>query len=101
MPDDTASMLQPLRRQVTASPGEFRRGLHLAFPGRVTEQVEVFRIDGDAAVMEISFKVGPPRIIALLNLPTLDVSIRFISGSPEAQQALLAHMDRAMHRGGG
>lgn len=99
MPDNAGS--PPLQRQVTASPGEFRRGVHLAFPGRITEEDGIFRIQGDHAVMEISFKVGPPRIIALFNLPTLEVSIRFTSGSPEAQQNLLAQMDRAMHRGGG
>lgn len=90
-----------LEREVSASPEEFLRGLRAAFPGRVTEAPGRVRVDGDGAVMEIVLVPGPPRAIALLRLPTLRVTIRFSAGTPAQRAELLAHMDRAMHRGGG
>lgn len=86
---------------MSASPAEFRHGLDLAFADRVTGGPEHFAIAADGAAMEIEVEVGPPRIIALLRLPTLRVRIRFTAGTPAQQAALLAHMDRAMQRGGG
>jgi hypothetical protein len=51
--------------------------------------------------MEIAIAPLPPRVIALLRLPRLEVRIRFTAGTTEQQQAMLARMDRAMQRGGG
>lgn len=51
--------------------------------------------------MEITISVLPPRNIAALRLPRLQVTIRFTQGTANAQAALLARMDRAMQRGGG
>lgn len=99
MPDKPPT--STLQREVSASPEEFRRGLLLAFPGNVMGQGKTLSIANGHAAMEISLVTGPPRTIANLRLPTLFVSIRFTAGSAEAQQNILAHMDRAMHRGGG
>jgi hypothetical protein len=44
---------------------------------------------------------GPERRIAAIRLPTLRVADRFIGGSDADRHALLARLDRAMHRGGG
>ena len=90
-----------LEREVSASPEEFLRGLRATFPGRVTEASGGISVDGDGAVMKIALVPGAPRAIALLRLPTLRVSIRFAAGTPAQQADMLAHMDRAMHRGGG
>ena len=99
MPDKPPT--STLQREVSAAPDEFRRGLLLAFPGNVTGQGNILNIASGNAAMEISFVTGPPRSIANLRLPTLFVSIRFTTGSEDEQKALLAQMDRAMHRGGG
>ncbi len=99
MPDKPPT--STLQREVSAAPEEFRRGLRLAFPGRVTEKGNIFNVDSGSAAMEVSLVEGPSRTIAKLRLPTLLVSIRFTAGSTAAQQEMLARMDRAMHRGGG
>jgi hypothetical protein len=99
MPDKPPT--SALQREISANPDEFRRGLLLAFPGKVTGQGNTLNIAASKAAMEISLTVGPTRTIANLRLPTLFVSIRFTAGSAEAQQSMLAQMDRAMHRGGG
>jgi hypothetical protein len=90
-----------LEREVTATHGEFLRGLRLAFPGRVEEIDGRLCIDDGQAAMAIALTVLPERRIALLRLPNLAVHIQFTRGSRAAQEAMLAHMDRAMHRGGG
>lgn len=99
MPDKPPT--SALQREVSATPEEFRRGLLLAFPGKVTGQGNIFNIDSGSAAMEITVSLGSPRAIANLRLPTLHVTLRFTAGSTAAQQEMLARMDRAMHRGGG
>lgn len=96
MPD-----IQSLQREVSTEPGEFIRILRMAFPGRVEQAGDFFRIDNGSTTMEISLAVGQVRRIANLCLPTLHVGIRFTAGTADEQQKMLAHMDRAMHRGGG
>jgi hypothetical protein len=88
-------------REVSAHPQEFKRGLALAFPGRVDDQGHVLRADDGTAALEIQLTVGTPRAIANIRLPTLYVNILGTAGTPEQQQNMLKHMDRAMHRGGG
>lgn len=95
---DTAARLE---REVSAQPREFRHGLLLAFPGGVTEVDGILRVTAGPAAMDICLTPLAPRVIAALRLPNLRVSIRFTVGTPPEQQALLARMDRAMHRGGG
>ncbi len=95
---DTAACLE---REVSAHPGEFRHGLLLAFPGCVTEVGGMLRVAAGPAAMEIFLTPLAPRVIAALRLPSLQVIIRFTAGTPAEQQAMLARMDRAMHRGGG
>lgn len=95
---DTAARLE---REVSAQPREFRHGLLLAFPGGVTEVDGILRVTAGPAAMEICLTPLAPRVIAALRLPNLRVSIRFTAGTPAEQQAMLARMDRAMHRGGG
>jgi hypothetical protein len=99
MPDKPPT--SAIQREISATADEFRRGLLLAFPGNVTGQGNSLSIAASNAVMEISLTVGPARTIANLRLPTLFASIRFTAGNAEAQQNMLAQMDRAMHRGGG
>lgn len=88
-------------REVWATPAEFRRGLMLAFPGRVVERDGLLCADHGAAAMEIALEVLPPQTIALLELPRMKVGIRGTAGTPEQFRAMIAHMDLAMQRGGG
>jgi hypothetical protein len=97
MPDP----LETIEREVWTTPEEFRHGLGLAFPGRVTERDGILCVDDGQATMEIALEIMTPRVIALLNLPRMKVSLRMTAGSPEQRTAMLARMDLAMHRGGG
>lgn len=90
-----------LEREISASAGEFERGLELAFPGRVERLGSGYRISALGASMEIAVTPGPERVIALLRLPTIRVCIRFTDGDAETRGRLLAHLDLATHRGGG
>ncbi|MDP3033434.1 MAG: hypothetical protein Q8N33_15285 [Rhodocyclaceae bacterium] len=90
-----------LEREVSAHPGEFLHGLQLAFPDCVIEDDGILRVNPGPAAMEIILTPLAPRVIAALRLPKLQVNIRFTAGTAAEQQAMLARMDRAMHRGGG
>jgi hypothetical protein len=90
-----------IEREMSATVAEFVRGLEAAFGNRVEGGPDFFRIVDNGAAMEIDLQIGPPRVIALLRLPTLRVRIRFTAGQPDQHRALLARMDRAMQRGGG
>jgi hypothetical protein len=91
----------PLERDVSASVGEFVHGLKNAFPGALTGGPLLFHASRNGAAMEIELTPRADRVIGGLALPSLTVCIRFIDGNTQAQAALLAHMDRAMQRGGG
>lgn len=90
-----------VEREVSASTGEFERGLDLAFPGRVERIGSGYRVAACDATMEIGVTPGPERVIALLRLPTIRVLIRFTGGDATSRARLLAHLDLATHRGGG
>lgn len=90
-----------LEREVSASPEEFARGLHNAFPNRVEGGPLRFRVERDGVRLEIDLTPGPDRVIALLRLPTVRVSIRCLGADAAARARLLVYLDLATHRGGG
>ena len=90
-----------LVRDMATTEPEFRNGLAFAFPQGVTERDGAFHVAYAGAAMEIAIAPLPPRVIALLRLPRLEVRIRFIAGTAEQQARMLVWMDRAMQRGGG
>lgn len=90
-----------LRRDITSTVEEFVRGLRAAFPDVHEEHGTLFRASDGQVTMEIEFSVGPIRRIALLALPTLSVILRFAGGDDAARSAMLGHLDRYLHRGGG
>lgn len=90
-----------LVRDMATTEREFRSGLAFAFPQGVTERDGAFHVAHAGAAMEIRTAPLPPRVIALLCLPRIEVRIRFTAGTPEQRDAMLARMDRAMQRGGG
>jgi hypothetical protein len=90
-----------LVRDMAITAAELRRSLHSAFPGNVSEQEGRYRIVFAGATLGIDAKPLPPRIIALLELPRLEVRLRFTAGTPGQRGLLLERMDRALQRGGG
>ncbi|MBL8450581.1 MAG: hypothetical protein JNM32_11780 [Dechloromonas sp.] len=90
-----------LHRDVTATLTEFVRALAAAFPGALEQEGNRYRVHDATAAMELQISPGPNRNIASLSLPTLAVIIRFTAGEAPACAALLAHLDRYLHRGGG
>lgn len=93
--------LRVIHRDVTATLDDFQRALRAAFPGSLEEHGNRFVARGAVAAIEVEFSPGPDRVIASLRLSTLVVVIRFIAGETDACAALLAHLDRYLHRGGG
>lgn len=60
------------------------------------------RIDiGPDGSLELCWQVLPPRAIALMRMPRLQVSYRFSGLSAQAQNAFLRQFDLFMQRGGG
>jgi hypothetical protein len=92
---------ETLVRDMATTEHEFRQGLLFAFPGGVSEAAGLFHIEYAGAAMEIRTAPLPPRTIALLKLPRIEVRIRYVAGTPEQWQTMLARMDRALQRGGG
>ena len=90
-----------LHREMSARPDEFLRELGLAFPDGLYVDGDTARATVGEVTLHATWRVGAPRVIANLHLPTLHVTLRFSGASCAEQQALLAQMDRAMHRGGG
>ena len=51
--------------------------------------------------LRLTWKQGPPRRIALLEIPSLQVAFVFEGMPPHERRAVLRHFDLATHRGGG
>lgn len=90
-----------IERDVTATRSEYLHGLRQAFPSGLTDEGKVLRVDAGTVALDIMLVEQAPRVIALLRLPRLHVTLRFMRGTPDQQAATLAHMDRTMQRGGG
>jgi hypothetical protein len=90
-----------LVRDVTSTREEFDASLRQAAAGCVQGRSPNYFIEDGDVRLQIEVEPGPERRIALVRLPTLIVTYRFTAGSRAAQDALLARLDRAMHRGGG
>lgn len=101
MPEPPPAAAPCLERIVSATLGEFVRGLDTAFPGAVNGEGERFRAQWNGATMDIELRPLPPYVVGRLSLPSLAVRIRFDGGAPEANAAMLRRLDLATHRGGG
>ena len=89
-----------LVRDVTSTLKEFDASLRLA-ADCVEGRAPTYLIRDGEVRLQIDVVPGAERRIALVRLPTLIVTYRFTAGSRSAREALLARLDRAMHRGGG
>lgn len=89
-------------REVGATPAEFERGLRLAVPGGVCRPWPgVLRAERAGVALEIALTALPERRLGMFRLPVLSARFRFLAGNAAARAAFLAHIDRAMQRGGG
>jgi len=91
-----------LRREMGCTREEFIRWL----PGAT--RYAPMRLNGDKAVVqageatvEISFTQAPPRKIALISMPVLEVSFRFSGARADAYREFMAYFDLYTSRGGG
>lgn len=90
-----------LIRDVSSTLAEFDASLRNAAAGRIEGAAPAYRIADGEVRLDVDVEPGPERRIALIRLPTLRVTFRFDGGTRAAQEALLARLDRSMHRGGG
>lgn len=90
-----------LVRDVTSTLQEFDASLRQAAPGAVHGESPTYLVSDGEVRLRIEIVPGAERRIGPVRLPTLIVTYRFMQGTASSQQALLARLDRAMHRGGG
>lgn len=91
-----------LEREMGCTREEFMRWLPGATrqaPLRMSAEKAVLSV-GNATV-EIAFTQAPPRRIALLSMPVLNVSIRFSGAEAGAYREFIDYFDLYMKRGGG
>jgi hypothetical protein len=91
----------PLVRDVTSTPAEFDASLRLAGAERLDGALPRYTVTEGDVRLEVEVVAGPERRLGRIRLATLIVTYRFTAGRPAARRALLARLDRAMHRGGG
>ena len=96
----------PLVREMGCTMTEFARWL----PGATRSAPLSSTVDGDGlrhrlqvdgGMVEIDLQPQPPRRIALLTLPVLRVTFRFIDLDDARRVAFLTHFDHYTRRGGG
>ena len=63
---------------------------------------QALRVDlGPGQQLQLTWRVLPPRVIALMRLPRLAVSFSFEGTALDARRAFLRHFDLCLQRGGG
>ena len=76
-------------------------------PGAVRDRALALPAPGEAVVtigpgsLRLSWTVLPPRRMALIQLPRMNIRYRFDGVDPEARQAFMRYFDLYTHRGGG
>lgn len=91
--------MTPLRREISATPEEFARGVQAGFPDAVATP-QGWSIHWRAASASIELSPLPPLVIASIRLPRLRCVIA-LHGDEADRAALLERLDRYQHRGGG
>ena len=93
-----------IARDVTSTVAEFDASLRTAVRAagaQLSGAMPRYRVHAGDVQLDVAIEPGPERRIALVRLPTLLATYSFTGGTAAAQRALLASLDRAMHRGGG
>lgn len=81
---------------------EFQRWLPGATRNAPIESaVSSYRVTVDGGVVDITLTPLAPRKIALMVIPVLEVTFRFINLNEEQREAFLRYFDHYTRRGGG
>ena len=90
------------------TPREFKKTLQGLFITQTPYSCEEFTlsnwqitVEDKSVIVDIKISEAPPRKIALLTIPVLNVSFEFIQASEEGREAFLKTFFRFFHKGGG
>lgn len=97
-----------LKYEMGYTPKEFKKTLQGLFISQTPYSFENFStqmwkitIEDESTTVNINIEEAPPRIIALLTLPVLNVSFEFQESNEEQQQVFMNTFFRYFHKGGG
>lgn len=97
-----------LQYEMGYTPKEFKKTLKGLFVTQTSYSCEEFShlhwkitVKGEPTVVEIKIEEAPPRIIALLKLPVLNVFFEFKESSEEQQADFIKTFFKYFHKGGG
>ena len=90
-------------RDMACARAEWERLLLQALTGQVWTRLDdtQVRIDLEGGTLTLRWAEGPPRRMALLRLPTLQLLLHFDGVPPAARRSFMKHLDLYTHRGGG
>jgi len=90
------------------TPKEFKKTLQGLFISQTSYSCEEYTlqywqitVEDESTMVDIKIEEGPPRIIALLTLPVLNVSFEFQKSNEEQQKVFMKNFFRYFHKGGG
>lgn len=90
------------------TPKEFNKTLQGLFITQTSYSCEAFSqqhwqitVEGEPTLVDIKIEEAPPRVIALLTLPVLNVWFEFKETSEEQQADFIKTFFRYFHKGGG
>ncbi len=97
-----------LKYEMGYTPKEFEKTLKGLFISQTSYSCEELSsqnwqitVEDESTTVNIIIKEAPPRIIALLTLPVLNVSFEFKESNEGQQQAFMSSFFRYFHKGGG
>ena len=101
-------MKNPLQYEMGYTPKEFRKTLQGLFISQTPYSCEEhsskhweITVEDEPTIVDIKIAEAPPRVIALLTLPVLNVSFEFQNTNKEQQKSFLRKFFRYFHKGGG
>jgi len=97
-----------LHYEMGYTPKEFKKTLQGLFISQTSYSCEEYTpqywqltIEDESTTVDIKIEEAPPRIIALLTLPVLNVSFEFQKSNEEQKKAFMKTFFRYFHKGGG
>lgn len=102
------NMKNPLQYEMGYTPKEFKKTLQGLFISQTSYSCEEYSpthwqitVKDESTIVDIKTAEAPPRIIALLTLPVLNVSFEFTQSNQEQQADFIKTFFRYFHKGGG
>ena len=97
-----------LKYEMGYTPKEFKKTLQGLFITQTSYSCEEFShqhwqitVESESTLVDIKIEEAPPRIIALLTLPVLNVLFEFKESSEEQQTDFIKTFFKYFHKGGG